>query len=102
MAPGATRRVLDTNKGEEIMSYFNFPSERKPTPPNTPPGSPRTPDEKSVSEKKPKTKRSQVTKHHAMRSIDFKNVKTEPREKRLMVAPTEKAKAWKPGKVSTS
>jgi hypothetical protein len=109
MAPGATRRVLDGNTEDETMS-FNFRPERKSTPPNTPPGSPRTPDEKSVSEKKPKTKRAQLKKHQAMRSLDFKNVKAKaepikrqeppPREKRLMVEPTEKA--WKPGKVSTS
>jgi hypothetical protein len=85
------------------MSYdFNLPRT------NTPPGSPQTPDEKPVSE--PRTKPAPLTKHQAKRSLDFKNVNAKaepikrkeppPRQKRLMVEPTEE-KAWKPGKVST-
>jgi hypothetical protein len=80
---------------------FNISSERKPTPPNTPPGSPRTPDEKP--EKTQRAAWKQLTKHRATRSLDVRNVKKAeppPREKRLMVEPPEE-KAWKPGKVST-
>ena len=85
------------------MSYLNFPSERKPTPPDTPPGSPRTPDEKQVSQKTQRAKQALLMKHKATRSLDVKNVKKAeppPRQKRLMVEPPEE-KAWKPGKVST-